>query len=474
MIMKTASFLILLLVIPIAGPLSRVAAQSSKPRVIAMTDGEVDDRCSMVRFLLHTNDMELLAIIQTNSVFQGSGWSSDRWIEQQIDAYGQVYPNLRVHDPDYPSPDELRSMLVTGDEDPSHLGVDRDARGRIPGDEPAIDPSGWADTPGSDRIVEILLEEDPRPVYIQAWGGGNTAARAFHQLKTKFPEEYDRAVSKAVMYNIWYQDGAGSYIERYHPGVTMLLSHYFSGTWDYGSQRYTYRFIEDYVHNNHGPLGKLYVQDYISEGDSPAFLHSLANGLRSHEDPSYGGWGGRFYKVDGFENVYRDVDKGSYMRWIEYANREFESRLRWCVAGTYGEANHRPEIEIRGGLDRTVTSGETVELEAAVSDPDPLDIDALWEQNSVLYEQAGLDKERFSEHIVSQPRYSLLWWQYAEAGTCDHMVHLPDPRSASLRFTAPEVDKPETIHLILEATDRGTPALTSFARVIVTVLPNSQ
>ena len=39
--------------------------QPMKPRVIVMTDGEVDDRCSMVRFLLYTNDVELLAIIQT-------------------------------------------------------------------------------------------------------------------------------------------------------------------------------------------------------------------------------------------------------------------------------------------------------------------------------------------------------------------------------------------------------------------------
>ena len=46
---------------------------AQKPRVIAMTDGEVDDRCSMVRFLLHTNDVELLGIIQTNSVYQKKG-----------------------------------------------------------------------------------------------------------------------------------------------------------------------------------------------------------------------------------------------------------------------------------------------------------------------------------------------------------------------------------------------------------------
>ncbi len=246
--------------------------QASKPRVIAMTDAEIDDRSSMVRFLLYTNDIELVAIIQTNSVYQRNGWSSEKWLEKQIDAYEQVYPNLKIHDPAYPTPDELRRKVYIGDEDSSHLVVDRQSARRFPGMEPVIDPAKWPDTPGSDKIVEVLLEKDPRPVYIQAWGGGNTAARAFYKLKTQYPADYDRAVSKVIMYNIWYQDGAGNYIERYHPKVTMLLCYNFSGTWAYGSQRYTYQFVRDLMHNGRNPLGALYPQDYISEGDSPAFL----------------------------------------------------------------------------------------------------------------------------------------------------------------------------------------------------------
>ena len=69
------------------------AQMSEKPRVIAMTDGEIDDQCSMIRFLLHANDMEVVAIIQTNSIFQRGGWSNAGWIEKQLDAYEQVYPN---------------------------------------------------------------------------------------------------------------------------------------------------------------------------------------------------------------------------------------------------------------------------------------------------------------------------------------------------------------------------------------------
>jgi hypothetical protein len=418
-----------------------ILSQETKPRVVVMTDGEVDDRSSMVRFLLYTNDVDLQAIIETNSVYQRGGHSKEDWYEKQLDAYEEVYPNLVIHDPDYPTADQIRALSYVGDEDPEHIVVNSRSRERRPGMAPQIKPDNWADTPGSDRIVEILREDDPRPVYIQAWGGGNTAARAFYKLKTEYPEEYDRAISKAVMHNIWYQDGAGHYIETYHPKVTMLLDHYFDGTWDYGSQSFTHAFIENEVKNNHGPLGALYPQDYVSEGDSPAFLWALKNGLRNYDDPSYGGWGGRYYKVDGLDNVYADVSAASYSRWIEAANRDFQTRMDWCAAETFDDANHKPAIKIEGDLDRSVKSGELVSLDASKStDPDG---------NPITFR----------------------WWQYYEAGSFKHMVTIDQPAGKRISLVAPKVEKPETIHLILEITDQGKPSLFSFQRMIITVIP---
>ena len=95
-----------------------VMAHSQRPRVIVMTDGEVDDRCSMVRFLLYTNEMDGAAIIQTNSCFQPKGWSCENWLDKQIAAYEQILPNLSVHASGYPSADYLRSICYVGDEDP--------------------------------------------------------------------------------------------------------------------------------------------------------------------------------------------------------------------------------------------------------------------------------------------------------------------------------------------------------------------
>ena len=46
------------------------ANHRKKARVIAMTDGEIDDHSSIIRFLLYTCNIELLAIIETNAVYQ--------------------------------------------------------------------------------------------------------------------------------------------------------------------------------------------------------------------------------------------------------------------------------------------------------------------------------------------------------------------------------------------------------------------
>ena len=63
-----------------------------------------------------------------------------------------------------------------------------------------------------------------------------------------------------MLYNIWYQDGGGQYIEKFHPDVTMLNCNSFAGTWNYNSQRYT-RASEELLHKDHGPLAANYVQE---------------------------------------------------------------------------------------------------------------------------------------------------------------------------------------------------------------------
>ncbi|MBX2841233.1 MAG: DUF1593 domain-containing protein [Flammeovirgaceae bacterium] len=419
--------------------------QNSKPRVIVMTDGEIDDHSSMIRFLMYTCDVEVCAIIETNSIFQRDGHSKEDWYEKQLEAYEEIYPNLKKHNPDYPTPKLLKEVSFIGDEDHDHLRDLRDKRWElVPGAEITFTPENWEDTPGSDKIVEVLLEKNPAPVHIQAWGGGNTAARAFYKLKREYPNDYIRALSKVIMYNIWYQDGAGNYIEQNHPEVTMLYCGSFAGTWNYKSQPSTKSFIAQNVKSDHGPLGALYPQDYISEGDSPAFLYTVTNGLKNYEHPTYGGWGGRFTKFDQLENVYTDAKddgdvKKSLRRWVDDANNDFEARMDWSVK-SYEKANHPPKVQIKM-KDIEVKSGKAIILNAGkTTDPDG-------------------DEVKFN------------WWYYKDAGSFEGDIDLKDEGSDKISLTAPKVDKTETVHIILEVSDNGNPSLKTYQRIIVKVNP---
>ncbi len=468
----TVTICLALMALSVSAQVSTTAIAQEKPRIIVMTDGEVDDRSSMVHLLLCSNEVEIEAIIQSASFSHPSGHSSEPWLADEISHYAQVYPNLSIHADSYPVPDSLKARCFVGDEDPSHVVVEGNGMNRFPGDKPQIDPTDWEETPGSKRIVEVLLDPDPRRVYLLAWGGGNTAAKAFQILRYRYStEEYQRAVKKAVMYNIWYQDGAGNYIETYHPDVTMLVSYGFLGTWGYGALRYSEDFIKYHLSKDN-PLSLDYVNSYINEGDSPSFFYVLGNGLRGYEDPTWGGWGGRFRKVDGLKNVYVDVSKMSYSAWTEYVLRDFEVRNGWCNTPDYDKVNHYPTIELDTPLDMTAHSGDTVTIGFRATDNDKPNPEAMWQRYGTLWEQQGMSKEQFMERSKNMRPMPVQtgWSQFKEAGTYDGWVKLNHGRD-NVSFVAPMVSEAKTIHLLMEATDQGSPALTSFARVVVTVLP---
>jgi hypothetical protein len=67
-----------------------------------------------------------------------------------------------------------------------------------------------------------------------------------------------------------------------------------------------------------------------------------------------------------------------------------------------------------------------------------------------------------------------MWMFYPEAGSYRGTIpQLADSGSPQTSFVAPEVDTTETIHLLVAVTDNGTPPLTRYRRVIVTIVPQS-
>ena len=149
-----------------------------KCRTVITTDGEVDDRDSVIRALLYANEMDIAGIVLTSSMYHYAGngadvepfrWTGTQWLTDFLDAYEQVYPNLCVHAEGYPEPAFLRENTKIGN----------------------ITNQGEMEevTEGSEFLKELFLDDDPRTLYVQTWGGTNTTARALKSIE----EEYSTA-----------------------------------------------------------------------------------------------------------------------------------------------------------------------------------------------------------------------------------------------------------------------------------------
>jgi hypothetical protein len=434
-----------------ASPVAFNARPLQKPRVIASTDGEVDDRSSMVRFLLYASDYDVIGFIQNNSIFQKRGHSRDGWLEREIELYGEVYPNLKQHHPDYPSPEYLKGIITIGNENRADLH-------RAPADMET------KDTPGSDLIIATLLDDDPRPVHVPCWGGANTVAFALWKLKTTQPDRFAAAAARLRVYGITYnlsnkaQDGGYLWIIQNMPEVKIYTAATWAGTYSYDSidgkrgrpsknpqdiqQYFNDSWLTENIKTNHGPLGAYYPQSYTSEGDTPSFLPLIDNGLGGHLDYTLGGWGGRAQIKSGnhmVDALDEDPDKwAAVYRWSITAQNDFAARADWCVAVDYTDANHNPKARVAGSLARTVVPGTTIRLDAtATTDPDG-------------------DKLTFT------------WWQYHEVDSVGAKVTIKNANSKQASFVVP--DEPgKQLHIILEVTDDGSPSLTHYQRLIMTI-----
>lgn len=451
-----------------------------KPRAIVTSDGEIDDECSMVRFLLYANEWDIEGIVTSSSQYHWHGhrWAGDDWIDPYLDAYQEVYPNLIKHSQDYPTPEYLKSITFLGN----------------------VETEGEMDsiTPGSQHIVKVLLDEsDDQAIWLQAWGGVNTISRALKTIEEEHPEKMEYVANKIRLFLIWEQDSTYQAYIRPHWGkynIQTIISDqfeaiayrwktiqpeemqpYFEGAW-----------MKENILVNHGPLCSLYKShtggeegfddgDFRSEGDSPAFLHTIVTGLRSLESPDWGGWGGRYIwvrentwldpvPVEGYKypegrwygssawgrnttkegatssnnEQYKEYFKPIW-RWSEALQNDFAARADWCVK-SYEETNHPPLVKLNHSMDLTSSPGSKIQLSAkGTSDPDG-------------------DELAYS------------WWHYKEADSYSGSIELLDADKQKASFAVPADAKPgETVHVICEVSDQGSPQLTRYQRIILTV-----
>jgi hypothetical protein len=142
--------------------------------------------------------------------------------------------------------------------------------------------------------------------------------------------------------------------------------------------------------------------------------------------------------VNALSGTSRPATQSGYPNFFPAAQRDFAARMLWSVTPRYADANHAPRVRIDGPLELVVYAGQSVRLAGTVADPDG--------------------------HAVV-----LKWWQFMLPDTRS-TVEVATPANPQTRIAIPKDAKPgEAYHIILEATDNGSPALTAYQRVIMTV-----
>jgi hypothetical protein len=494
-----------------------------RPRIVVTADPELDDNNSLIRFLLYSSDLRIEGLVYASSQFHWKGdgkgtkwfvpgreyarfgldtcpcpswrWAKDeRFIHDAVEAYAKVYPNLKVHNSNYPTPDALKSKIRYG-----NIEFDGDIS---------------KDSPGSDLIKSLMLDDKPGPLFITAWGGQSTIARALKSIQEEYEnttqwEAIKKKVSRKVVL-LPSGDQDGTYPLYIKPNWPEIEYRQFSGGPNYGYGAQLRAKPEDSVYltaswmnenvSSRGPMGALYrvwgdgkqmvkgdkldyfgfagytneelkkmgyivwmpVQpkgSWLGEGDNHTFMNMLGNGLLAYEVGSYGGWGGRetgskvamdFSLSDTSANAIatalstannqtnQSATELAYPNFFPQAQHDFAARLKWSVTPKYADANHEPIVKIEGPLQVLASAREKIRLNGVVSDPDG---DAV----------------------------SVKWWLFG-VGTYLNQVTISNPTSLQTQVQIPNDAMPgQTIHLILEATDNGKPALTRYQRVVIKI-----
>jgi hypothetical protein len=361
-------------------------------------------------------------------------------VQRLVRAYGDCYPNLVTHDARFPNPDLLLQRTVSGAAEVND---------------------------GVQLIIQAVDSPDPRPLWFMNWGTDAGSApsclkRALDQiLAERGAEGYAKFKSRIRLSS---DDQFGEHTSKIDPPFPLWIDTFRPPI---GGKRWYHQFSaitakaggfdlrRDVLHD-HGPLGELYPTNtthWQKEGDSMTFLYLVPTGMSDPEKPWWGSWAGRYgrrddagerpyYWANQEENWQGTTQRNNTLaRWAADLQNDFRARLDWCVK-PFAEANHRPEVVLEGLAGEipiiAAQAGSKVKLSAKKSrDPDG---------NSLLFH----------------------WEAYPEAGTYDGAITFDNP-TASEVTVALEENHSGDAHVVLTVSDRGSPALASYRRIVLRV-----
>ena len=461
------------------------------PRLVVISDigNEPDDQMSLVRLLLYSNEIDIEAMVAGTSTWQKRAIHPET-MRMLVAAYGRVRDNLLLHAQGWPAAADLDRRIFSGQ---TAYGMASTGAGQT--------------SEGAKAILAAATREDPRPLWISIWGGANTLAQALLEARTTLaPDALAQLIARLRVYSISDQDDAGPWIRREFPSLYYIVQpsspdsgDYYYATWTgisgdgyyrngagADSTTVTNEWLDTHIRAK-GPLGKGYPRFlFIMEGDTPSYLSLIDNGLNAYRRPDWGGWGGRYlYRTpraeahpiwtqggDLFSRVtsqdtVRGADGREYIsdqatiwRWRDAFQSDFAARMDWTVAD-FAHANHAPVAIVNGDDGKA-----PILLEVKVGQPIALDASHSTDPDG--------QKLHFS------------WFHYAEAGAVGNRladVKIENADQPIARVTATTACRPQWLargpacpgpgvaHLILAVTDEGSPHLTAYRRVILTVRP---
>ena len=461
---RTHSLLVCLCLTALALATQAQNKENLKPRMVVLTDIalnniEPDDMESTIRLFSHADLFEIEALIATTGWSNTGGQERIDLIHTALSAYEKDLPNLKKRSNQqgflkdetvqkigyWPGVEYLRTVTMLGS---TKMGM------KFIGEN--------NDSEGSRKIIQLADENDNRPIWITVWGGGNTFAQAVWRVQQeRTPEQFRAFLHKFRVYTItdqdrpWSQGDTIAYAKSAHQWLRKfekdLMFFWDECAWKHQNDTGVKNWEQYATHiQNHGNLGALYPKyKWGVEGDTPSYLHVMPIGLSDPDVPTQGGWSGYFEWGTGRDGVTQsftnytgkayDIGTKYFKYFYPAIFNNFAARMDWAKDG---KGNRNPVVVVNkdkslAPILLTSQGGKVIQLDASkTTDPDGNQL-------------------------------SFKWWVLPEAGNYTGEVKLENNNSAVASVSLPTDFAGKTLHIICEVTDNGTPALTSYRRVII-------